>query len=145
MQDKIKLELVTLAKLPEAAKAILRFGRENGSKVFAFYGEMGAGKTTVIKEMCRQSGSDDSFSSPTYSLVNEYSISNKPEKIYHIDLFRLKTPGEALDLGIMDYLTGENYCFIEWPELIENILPERTVKVVIQVENNMREMLIFMK
>ena len=146
MLEKLVIKNASLAQLTETAGTILDFGQHTAhSKIFAFYGQMGAGKTTLIKEMCKQLGSKDNFSSPTYSLVNEYAIAGKMEKIYHLDLFRLKTMEEALDLGLVDYLSEENYCFIEWPELIEDILPDTTVRVEIKGENNLREMIIFMR
>jgi tRNA threonylcarbamoyladenosine biosynthesis protein TsaE len=142
----LKLKQQSLSQLPLAAEQILRFANESArSKIFAFYGQMGAGKTTLIKEMCKQLGSRDNFSSPTYGLVNEYAIEGTNQKIYHMDLFRLKSLEEALDLGVMDYLNGEDYCLMEWPELIEDILPVGTVKVAIETEDNMREMIIFIK
>ena len=105
---------------------------------------MGTGKTTLIKEICRQLGSTDNFSSPTYSIVNEYLIGGSNQKIYHIDLYRLKNIEEALAIGIEEYISGDSYCFIEWPGLIEQLLPPNTVKVDIKFENNMREISIFM-
>ncbi len=146
MDERIEIKQVHLSQLPEVAATISYFGSQTPhSKIFAFYGQMGAGKTTLIKEICRQLGSDDNFSSPTYGLVNEYAIAGKKDKIYHMDLFRLKSVEEALDLGLMDYLNDDNYCLIEWPELIEALLPAGTVKVEINTENNMREMIIFMR
>lgn len=145
------LELVVkdVAELPETAKHILQFCKQH--KIFAFYAEMGAGKTTLIKELCRQLGSADNFSSPTYSIVNEYRISPPNEsrhpssalKIYHIDLYRVKNIEEALALGIEDYLNGDAYCFIEWPQLIEPVLPHETVKIYIQTDYNNRNVSIF--
>lgn len=137
------LKNISLEKLPEVAAAVLKVGAETGSKIFAFYGPMGSGKTTLIKEICRQLGSPDSLSSPSYSLVNEYLIAGKQERIYHLDLFRLKAGAEALDLGITDYLNSDDYCLIEWPELIADLLPENCVKVTISGDGNVREMLIF--
>ena len=113
----------SLTELPELSNAILQFSE--GRKVFAFHGEMGSGKTTIIKQLCSQLGSQDNFSSPSYSIVNEYLIEGSREKIYHIDLYRLKNLEEALAIGIEDYITGESYCFIEWPDLIESLLPKR--------------------
>ena len=110
--------------------------------MFAWYAQMGAGKTTLIKEICRQLGSSDHFSSPTYSIVNEYRISEQT-KIYHIDLYRLKDVEEALSIGIEDYLYSNYYCFVEWPELVEHLLPEDTVKVTINSDGNIRNVSIF--
>ncbi len=124
------------------AKTILHFAE--GKKIFAFYAEMGAGKTTLIKELCLVLGSHDNFSSPTYSVVNEYENTDSGSaKIYHIDLFRLKNIEEAFSIGIEEYLDGNNYCFIEWPELIEALLPDDVVKISIQPDGNIRNLTIF--
>jgi len=105
---------------------------------------MGAGKTTLIKELCKALGSSDQFSSPTYSVVNEYKIPSKDLSIYHIDLYRLNEIGEALDIGIEEYINENDYCFIEWPELIEPLLPKHCVHVEIKSNENKREIAIFM-
>ena len=100
----------------------------NDHRIFAFYGEMGAGKTTFIKAICRVAGVPDLVSSPSFALVYEYtSIAGKT--IYHFDLFRIKDISELFDLGYEDYFYSGNICFIEWPELAEELLPEETVKV----------------
>jgi tRNA threonylcarbamoyladenosine biosynthesis protein TsaE len=131
------------SSIPGAAQKVIALTL--GRKVFALYGPMGAGKTTLVKEICRQLGSNDSFSSPTYSIVNEYLVTKHFDKIYHIDLYRLKNMEEALIIGIEDYLDGQRYCFIEWPEIIESLLPPDTVKIEMKVENNVRELTIFMQ
>lgn len=113
--------------------------------MFAFHGEMGSGKTTIIKQLCILLGSHDNFSSPSYSIVNEYLVEGTTEKIYHIDLYRLKNIDEALAIGIEEYITGESYCFIEWPELIEALLPTDVINVSIKPEDNVREISIFME
>ncbi len=100
-------------------------------KVFALYGEMGAGKTTLIKGFCKVLKVTDNTSSPTYSLVNEYNTSDD-EKVYHFDLYRLKSLKEALDVGCEEYFFSGNYCFIEWPQLVEDIVPWDTVKLSIE-------------
>lgn len=116
--------------LQAAAKKFL----ENtvGMRIFAFYGSMGAGKTTFIKAVCEALGSADIVTSPTFTLINEY-ISAKGEPIYHIDFYRIKKQDEVFDFGIEEYLSSGSYCFIEWPELAEEILPPETVKVRITV------------
>jgi tRNA threonylcarbamoyladenosine biosynthesis protein TsaE len=120
----------------EAAGQILSAFPE--ARIVAFYGEMGAGKTTIIKELCKKTGVTDSMSSPSYSIVNQY---NGREVVYHIDLFRLKTIKEAFEIGIEEYLNSNKYCFIEWPEIIEPLLPTGTVKINIMVkENGTREL-----
>lgn len=98
------------------------------SKVYAFYGEMGVGKTTFIKAICRILDVSDNVSSPTFALVYEY-YSNKRGPIYHFDLYRIKDLEELYDMGYEDYFYSGNLCFIEWPELAEELLPKGTIKV----------------
>jgi len=124
--------------LNAAAKKLLKQSGEN--RIFAFYGSMGAGKTTIIKAICQTLGAIDIVSSPTFTLVNEYKTSSG-ESLYHIDFYRIRKQEEVFDFGIEEYLTGESYCFMEWPELIEEILPEETVKVRISVDNNEQRIL----
>ncbi len=106
-----------------------------GSRIFAFYGAMGSGKTTIIKAICKWLGAVDMVSSPTFTLVNEYKTS-AGEPLYHIDFYRIRKPEEAFDFGLEEYLTGMSYCFLEWPELVENYLPVETIKIRITVGNN---------
>ncbi len=96
-------------------------------RVFAFDGKMGAGKTTFIKQLCKELGTDDVVNSPTFALVNVYDITGDVPQVYHFDCYRLKDIREAMDFGAEDYLYSGNYCFIEWPEMIEALLPEDTV------------------
>jgi tRNA threonylcarbamoyladenosine biosynthesis protein TsaE len=124
--------------LNAAAKQLLQQSGEN--KIFAFYGSMGAGKTTIIKAICQTLGAVDIVSSPTFTLVNEYKTSSG-ESLYHIDFYRIRKQEEVYDFGIEEYLTGESYCFMEWPELIEEILPEETIKVRISVDENEQRIL----
>ena len=119
--------------LPAAAKKLLQYTREK--RVFAFYGSMGAGKTTIIKAICDALDVIDIVTSPTFTLINEYNTSTG-EAIYHIDFYRIKKQEEVFDFGIEEYLTGDSYCFMEWPELIEEILPEGIVCIRITVEEN---------
>ena len=119
--------------LSAAAKKFLKHTGEN--KIFAFYGSMGAGKTTIIKAICKALGAIDIVSSPTFTLVNEYRTS-KGETLYHIDFYRIKKQEEVFDFGIEEYLSGDSYCFMEWPELIEEILPPGTVSVRITVDDD---------
>jgi tRNA threonylcarbamoyladenosine biosynthesis protein TsaE len=124
--------------LHSASKQLLE---GNGkSRIFAFYGSMGAGKTTIIKAICETLGAIDVVSSPTFTLVNEYKTSSG-ESLFHIDFYRIKKQEEVYDFGIEEYLTGDSYCFMEWPELIEEILPEETIKVKITVDNNEQRIL----
>lgn len=96
-------------------------------RVFAFDGKMGAGKTTFIKQLCEELGTTDVVNSPTFALVNVYDIDGDVPQVYHFDCYRLKDIREAMDFGAEDYLYSGNYCFIEWPEMIESLLPEDTV------------------
>ena len=126
--------------LTEAAEKFLKnFGDR---RLFAFYGAMGAGKTTIIKAICKSLGAIDLVSSPTFTLVNEYRT-EKGEALYHIDFYRIRKQEEVFDFGIEEYLTGESFCFMEWPELVEEILPSETVSVRISVtEDEQRKLLI---
>jgi tRNA threonylcarbamoyladenosine biosynthesis protein TsaE len=119
--------------LPAAAKKLLDYVA--GKKIFAFYGSMGAGKTTIIKAICEVLGVIDMVSSPTFTLVNEYRTS-RGEALFHIDFYRIKKQEEVFDFGLEEYLTGESFCFMEWPELVEEFLPPGTVSVRISVDNN---------
>ena len=125
--------------LHTAAKQLLE--QSGGKKIFAFYGTMGAGKTTIIKAICEYLGALDIVSSPTFTLVNEYRTGTG-ESIFHIDFYRIKKQEEVYDFGIEEYLTGESYCFMEWPELIEEILPDETVRVRISVDENEQRLLL---
>lgn len=106
-------------------------------KIFAFYGSMGAGKTTFIKSICESMGVTDPISSPTFSIVNEY-LSADGHKIYHFDFYRIKSLDEAYDMGCEEYLYSNAYCFIEWPEKVAELLPENYVKVNITVKDEQR-------
>ncbi|PQJ77856.1 tRNA (adenosine(37)-N6)-threonylcarbamoyltransferase complex ATPase subunit type 1 TsaE [Polaribacter porphyrae] len=98
------------------------------NKTLLFYGQMGVGKTTLIKELCRQLQVEDNISSPTFSLVNEYKTASN-EKVYHFDFYRITDEEEALDMGIEDYFYNNDWCLIEWPENIENLLPLDAVEI----------------
>lgn len=125
----------SLDKLPEIAKEVITHSKY---KVLLFYGEMGVGKTTLIKEIVKQLGVLDNVSSPTFSLVNEYHSTNK-EKVYHFDFYRINKEEEAMDMGIEEYFYSNCWCLVEWPNKIENLLPLKTVTITITVnENQMR-------
>ena len=112
--------------------------REAGSRrIFALYGAMGAGKTTLVKAFCRALGVTTPTSSPTFSLVNEYPV-DSGEHVYHFDFYRIDSVQEAYDLGYEEYFFSNRYCFIEWPEKILNLLPQDAVAVTLQVENGIR-------
>lgn len=122
-------------QLPEAAQKLLRF--HSTKKHFAFEGEMGAGKTTFIKEICKALGSADNITSPTFSIVNQYQTSSG-KCIYHFDFYRIKNEQEAYDMGYEEYFNEDAYCLIEWPEKIKNLLPTDAVLVKIEINNNER-------
>lgn len=130
-----KLIVKDISEISSAAKKLL-VSFEN-EKVIAFYGEMGVGKTTLIKAICEALGVKDTISSPTYSIVNEYR-SFKGEKIYHFDFYRINSIDEAYDLGYEEYFYSKCYCFIEWPEKIAELLPLVYEKVSITLENDQR-------
>ena len=115
----------TLKQLPQIAKQIIE---DSSEKTLLFYGSMGVGKTTLIKEIVKQLGVDDVVSSPTFSLVNEYQSRNG-ETIYHFDFYRIHNEEEALDIGIEDYFYNNDWCFIEWPEKVKNLLPLNAVEI----------------
>lgn len=130
-------QIADISKLQEAARLLLNNFPEE--RVFAFYGSMGAGKTTFIKAICHELGSNDNVTSPSFALINEYST-DKNLLIYHFDFYRIKKVDEAFDLGYEDYIYSGNYCFIEWPEMIEQLLPEGIVEVKIsELENGARQ------
>ena len=104
-------------------------------KVVLFYGEMGVGKTTLIKQLCKKLGVSEPTSSPTFSIVNEYKTDDN-KTIYHFDFYRIKDESEVLDFGYEEYLYSNHYCFIEWPEKIPNMLPSNVMKVFINVDEN---------
>ena len=99
------------------------------SKVFAFYGKMGAGKTTFVKAICEELGVEDVITSPTFAIINEYTTGQEETAIYHFDFYRIKKLEEVYDMGYEDYFYSGALCFIEWPELIEEILPDDAVRV----------------
>ena len=127
-----KISIKSESELLNAAKEFISQNEKN--KIFAFYGKMGAGKTTFIKEICKYLGSTDTITSPTFAIVNEYN-STLYGKIFHFDFYRVEKQEEVYDLGYEEYLFNNNYCLIEWPERIENLLPPETIKVTI-AENN---------
>jgi tRNA threonylcarbamoyladenosine biosynthesis protein TsaE len=125
-------------QLPVAAKRILEY--TSGQKILAFYGSMGAGKTTIIKAVCKALGAEGIVSSPTFTLVNEYKT-NEGAILYHIDFYRIRKMEEVFDFGIEEYLGSGSYCFMEWPELIEEILPPETIRIRITVDSKEQRIL----
>ena len=123
---------ITINNLEDINQAARRFVENmGGSRVFAFYGKMGAGKTTFIKAVCEQLGVNDVITSPTFAIVNEYTSETSGETIYHFDFYRIKKIEEVYDMGYEEYFYGGGLCFIEWPELGEDLLPENATKVTI--------------
>lgn len=123
----------TLNELQSVVKQLLN--TQGLKKIITFHAEMGAGKTTVIKEIVKQLGVNDNSSSPTFSLVNEYLSDNK-EVIYHFDLYRLNSEEEAYDMGIDEYFYSGNWCFIEWPEKTPNLIPIDHAAIHIKILDN---------
>lgn len=130
-----EIHLQSIEQLPDAAeKFVETMGDET---VYAFYGEMGAGKTTFINALCRRLGvEDDVTNSPSFAIINEYRSDSTAELIYHFDLYRLENIDEALEIGVEDYFDCGALCFLEWPERIEDILPDDTVRVDIRVNDD---------
>ncbi|MBI2722868.1 MAG: tRNA (adenosine(37)-N6)-threonylcarbamoyltransferase complex ATPase subunit type 1 TsaE [Bacteroidetes bacterium] len=124
----------TLDTIEQAAAKVISLNQH--LKVFLMDGQMGAGKTTLIKEICKTLGSTDNFSSPTFSIINEYNYPNG--KIFHFDLYRIKNMAELMDLGFDEYVYSGQYCFIEWPELAEEFLKEGFVKIKLVTKGNIR-------
>lgn len=124
---------ITIKNLDSINAAAEEFVKNMGDgKVFAFYGKMGAGKTTFIKAICETLGVDDTVTSPTFAIVNEYTSNKVDYPIYHFDFYRIKKLDEVYDMGYEDYFYGGGVCFIEWPELVEELLPEDAVKIEIK-------------
>ncbi len=131
-----RAEINSLSEINQIATKFIQ--AHPADRIFAFYGAMGAGKTTFIKALCEEMQVLDYVTSPTFALINEYKTQNRGT-IFHFDFFRIKNLSEAYDFGYEDYFYSSSYCFIEWPELIESLLPSIAVKVYIkEVENGKR-------
>lgn len=129
----MQIKITSLEELPQAARQFV--GNIGERRVFAFYGEMGAGKTTFIKAICDVLGVEDEVNSPTFAIVNEYRTAND-EQIFHFDCMRLRKIEEALDFGFEDYMESGKLCLIEWPEIVEQLLPLDAVNVKISVADD---------
>lgn len=125
----MKISIKSLDSIHEAAREFIK--NMGTGHVFAFYGKMGAGKTTFIKAVCEELGVDEVITSPTFAIVNDYTSSKDDSHIFHFDFYRIKKLEEVYDMGYEDYFYSGSLCFIEWPELIEDILPGDAVKVTV--------------
>ncbi|MBF25319.1 MAG: tRNA (adenosine(37)-N6)-threonylcarbamoyltransferase complex ATPase subunit type 1 TsaE [Flavobacteriales bacterium] len=131
-------DISSISQLESVALKLLKL---SDNRIFAIYGEMGVGKTTFVKCICKHLNITDPISSPTFSIVNEYLNENN-EKVFHFDLYRLESVEELEELGIETYLSSNHYCFIEWPELIQPFLIDDYTNIEIKSNNNKRELLI---
>jgi tRNA threonylcarbamoyladenosine biosynthesis protein TsaE len=131
-------QINSIESLDKSARQLLDAFPDN--RIFAFYGEMGAGKTTFIKALCRVLQVNDITSSPSFGLIHEYASKNG-ESIYHFDFYRIETVEEIFDIGYEEYMFSGEYCFLEWPEMVETILPEETIRIALSVaEGGVREL-----
>ena len=130
-----KIIVANKSQLSHAAEKIIRL--MNDRKIILFTGEMGAGKTTLIKAICHNLGVKDVVSSPTFSIVNEYSTV-EGQTIYHFDFYRIKDIKEVFDIGYEDYFYSTAYCFVEWPEKATSIIPENAIQLQIAIQNSQR-------
>ena len=129
--------IIKLENIRQAANEFIRYMDDH--TVFAFYGKMGAGKTTFIKAICEELGVEDVINSPTFAIINEYRSSKTGELIYHFDFYRINKISEAQNISVEDYFYSGALCFIEWPEKIEPLLPDDTVRVTIEeIEEGIR-------
>ncbi|MDR3267792.1 MAG: tRNA (adenosine(37)-N6)-threonylcarbamoyltransferase complex ATPase subunit type 1 TsaE [Tannerella sp.] len=136
----ITFTIPDLQTIRQTAEAFIRAMGDH--TVFAFYGPMGVGKTTFIKAICEALGVEDVINSPTFAIVNEYRSATTGELIYHFDFYRLRHPGEAQEIGVEDYFYSGALCFIEWPERIEALLPDDTVRITLAEIDNERRVVI---
>jgi tRNA threonylcarbamoyladenosine biosynthesis protein TsaE len=128
--------IITIKRLedyPQAAREFVKL--LDKGRIFAFYGKMGSGKTTFIKSICEELGVEDTINSPTFAIVNEYEDRDR-NTIFHFDFYRIKSIEEVYNMGYEEYFYGDAVCFMEWPELIEELLPEETVKVFVEEGEN---------
>ncbi len=132
---------IIIDNIDSIGKAAKEFVAQMGEHtIFAFYGKMGSGKTTFIKAICEELGVEDVITSPTFAIVNEYHTATADEVIYHFDFYRIKKTEEIYDMGYEEYFYSGDVCFIEWPELIEDLLPDDAVRVSIhEIEDGKRE------
>ncbi|MCD4770045.1 MAG: tRNA (adenosine(37)-N6)-threonylcarbamoyltransferase complex ATPase subunit type 1 TsaE [Bacteroidales bacterium] len=127
----VSIKITNLSEIRQTAREFLAVVK--GKRIFAFYGAMGAGKTTFIKAICEELGSLDSVTSPTFTIVNEY-ITSDSDSLFHFDFYRIKTTEELFDFGFEEYISSGKYCFMVWPEKAEEALPPDTIVVKINVD-----------
>ena len=130
----MQITIRSLKEIGAAAEAFLQATR--GKKVFALYGSMGAGKTTFVRALCAALGTSDTATSPSFAIVNEYTIDATGESIYHFDFYRVKSLAEVCDMGCEEYLYSGAICLIEWPEIVEGLLPDDALSVTIAEGSN---------
>ena len=131
--NKTEYRVSSVADLSRIVKQLISDFSAN--RVILFYGEMGVGKTTLIKFLCKELGVEEHTNSPTFSIVNEYLTSSE-KSIYHFDFYRIEEEEEVFDMGYEDYFYSNNYCFIEWPEKIPNLLPNNVAKVILELDED---------
>jgi tRNA threonylcarbamoyladenosine biosynthesis protein TsaE len=135
MNSLLEKSVSDIHDLPALVSESLFFAGE--SKIWAFYGDLGAGKTTFIRHLCEQIGVVENVSSPTFSLINEYTTKDH-SNVYHFDFYRIESVQEAVDIGCVEYFESGSLCLIEWPEKILNLLPHPHIKIVINTDNSQR-------
>lgn len=139
-KEKIVIQSTSVEELVPVAEKIIELA--GNKKIISLYGEMGAGKTTLVKVLCKQLGVKENVSSPTFSLVNEYH-SDIHSVIYHFDFYRIDSPSELLDIGIEEYFSSGSFCIIEWPEKALTLIPSEALKIYIDVNDGTREIVVF--
>jgi tRNA threonylcarbamoyladenosine biosynthesis protein TsaE len=145
MQKSMEIIVENIDELPVVAGQLIEFA--GNRKKWTFTGEIGAGKTTFIQAICTKLGIIDKVTSPTFSLINQYVFADdhpKEDFLYHIDLYRLNSLEEAINIGIEDCLYDDRYCFIEWPQLLEPILPDDVLQINLQIIENSKRKMIFL-
>ena len=133
-----KIIINSIKELDQIASEIISFSQ---FKKILFFGDMGVGKTTIINSLCKYLKVTDQISSPTFSIINEY-LTNDNSKILHFDMYRLKNKEEVFDLGFEDYIDNDYYCFVEWPEIISEFIPNNYLEIKILIENKNRVLLL---
>tara|TARA_B100000768_G_scaffold52781_1_gene51304 strand:- start:552 stop:977 length:426 start_codon:yes stop_codon:yes gene_type:complete len=133
-----KIIINSIKELDQIASEIISFSQ---FKKILFFGDMGVGKTTIITSLCKYLNVIDQISSPTFSIINEY-LTNDNSKVLHFDMYRLKNKEEVFDLGFEDYIDNDYYCFVEWPEIISEFIPNNYLEIKILIENKNRVLLL---